>query len=137
MNQEIPIKLNIKTVNHGDKGSLSIVDFKSVLPFDIKRCFYIYDVKKGTIRGKHAHYELRQFIWCVKGKLKVSAISIDGKKYEFLLDKPDQGIYIPNLTWANQISLSDECIYFTAASDYYNEDDYIRSWEVFKKYFIK
>ena len=63
----------------------------------------------------------------------VSAISIYGKKYEFLLDKPNQGIYIPNLTWANQLSLSEECIYFIAASDYYKEEDYIRNWEVLKK----
>ena len=69
----------------------------------------------------------------LKGKLKVSAISIDSKSYEFVLDKPNQGIYIPNLTWANQLSLSDDCIYFIAASDYYKEDDYIRTWEVFKK----
>ena len=134
MNQEIPRELNIKTINHGDQGSLSIVDFKSVLPFDIKRCFYIYDLKKGTTRGNHAHYLLRQFIWCVKGKLKVSAISRYGKKnYEFLLDKPNQGVYIPSLTWANQLSLSNDCIYFIAASDYYKQEDYIRSWEVFKK----
>ena len=137
MNQEKPKKLNIKTINHGDQGTLSIVDFKSVLPFDIKRCFYIYDLKKGTKRGEHAHYELKQFIWCVKGKLKISAISQDCKKYEFILDKPNQGIYIPNMHWANQLSLSDECIYFIAASDYYQEADYIRDWEIFQKYLIK
>ena len=137
MNQENPRKLNIKTINHGDQGSLSIVDFKSVLPFDIKRCFYIYDVIRGTKRGDHAHHELKQFIWCVKGKLKVSAFSIYGEKYQFLLDKPNQGIYIPNMTWANQLSLSDECIYLIAASDYYKEEDYIRDWDVFKKKFVK
>lgn len=133
MNRDNPKKLNINTVNHADLGSLSVVDFKSVLPFDIKRCFYVYDIKKGTIRGEHAHYELKQFIWCVKGKLKISAISIEKKSYEFILDKPNQGIYIPNLTWANQLTLSDECIYIIAASDYYKESDYIRNWGDFQK----
>ena len=42
----ITIKLNIKTINHKDQSCLSVVDLKSVLPFDIKRCFYIYDIKK-------------------------------------------------------------------------------------------
>ena len=128
-----PIKLNIKTINHKDQGCLSVVDLKSVLPFDIKRCFYIYDIKKGTKRGEHAHFELKQFIWCVKGKLKISAISFEKKTYEFILDKPNHGIYIPNLTWSNQLTLSDDCIYFIAASDYYKESDYIRNWVKFQK----
>ena len=50
MNLDNPRKLNIKTVNHGDQGSLSVVDFQSVLPFDIKRCFYIYDVNYRLLK---------------------------------------------------------------------------------------
>lgn len=131
MNVENPIKLNIKTVSHGNLGNLSVVDINTVLPFEIKRCFFVYGSKKGTLRGDHAHYSLKQFIWCVNGILKISTISKDGINQEFILNKPNEGIYIPNLTWANQFTMTEECIYCVAASDYYKEDDYIRNLEDF------
>ena len=42
MNQENPRKLNIKTINHGDQGSLSVVDFKSVFTHLILKDAFIF-----------------------------------------------------------------------------------------------
>ncbi len=115
------------------RGNLSVVDFRSCLPFEIKRVFYVYDIPAGSKRGAHAHYNLEQFIWCVSGSISVSTISYDGIHNNFDLSLPWQGLYLPPLTWANESSLTAGCVYLVAASDYYDPKDYIRDFNQFKK----
>ena len=125
-----PCLINIpKYSDH--RGNLSVVDFKTCLPFDIKRVFYVYDIPAGSQRGAHAHYTLEQFIWCVAGSISVSTTSCDGINASFNLSLPWQGLYLPPLTWANESALSAGCVYLVAASEYYNEADYIRDFNCF------
>ena len=118
-------------------GDLSIIDKTNILPFDMKRIFYIYNNPKGSRRGDHAHKILKQFIWCLKGSIQVFNISLNGKKSNYILDQPNKGLYIPEKTWSYQINLSDDSIYCVAASDFYIEKDYIRSFKEFQKLIIK
>ena len=121
---EIPI--------HKDpKGKLAVLDKQTFLPFDIKRVFYIYDLPKGTKRGGHGHKDLEQFIWCIHGKVELFTLSRKGIKSSFILDTPNKGLYIPPLTWSHQIALLDDSIYCVAASDYYEEKEYIRNFDDF------
>ena len=54
-------------------------------------------------------------------------------KKKFILDSPNMGLYIPELTWSYQLTRSFNTIYCVAASDYYDENEYIRDWEDFIK----
>ena len=58
-------------------------------------------------------------------------ISRNGSKDSFILDVPNKGLYIPELTWSHQISLEDNSIYCVACSDKYDENEYIRDWDEF------
>ena len=123
----------IKLTTYNDyNGKLSVVDNYSGLPFEIKRVFYIYDIPKSGKRGGHSHKTLKQFIWTIKGKIEVFTISRNGSKDSFILDEPNKGLYIPELTWANQVSLDENSIYCVACSDKYDENEYIREWNEFK-----
>ena len=115
------------------RGNLSVVDSSSCLPFALKRVFYIYDIPAMCERGAHAHYQLHQFLWCVTGAVKVHTESREGCKKEFILTLPWQGLYLPPMTWASETSLTGACTYFVAASDEYNESDYIRDLELFRQ----
>jgi len=130
-----PKVFNIPTIK-SDCGNLSIVDSINTLPFDLKRVFYVYENPAGNKRGNHAHKTLKEFIWCLKGKIEVFNISISGKKTNFILDKPNKGLYIPEKTWSYQISLSSDSIYCVGCSDYYKEEDYIREYKEFEKLII-
>ena len=120
MNQIIPSIYEIPTI-YESNGKISILEGITFLPFEVKRIFYIYDTPSGTTRGKHAHRQLKQFIWCIKGCVQIVSIDRNKKISEFILDKPNKGLYMPELTWSNQISLSKDSIYCVAASDYYDE----------------
>ena len=117
-------------------GNLSIVDKTNVLPFELKRIFYVYGIPSGSKRGDHAHKNLKEFIWCLKGKIEVFTIMISGEKNNFLLDEPNIGLYIPSKTWSYQTILSADSIYCVGCSEYYYEDDYIRNYSEFEKFLI-
>ncbi len=115
------------------QGNLSIIDKKNNIPFEVKRIFYIYNIPQNTQRGGHAHKSLEQFIWVINGQLEIITFSKNDVKKKFVLDSPNIGLYIPELTWSYQLTKSFNTIYCVAASDYYDENEYIRDWEDFIK----
>ena len=127
------IKMPVFTSDYGD---LSVIDHTTGLPFKIKRIFYVYNNPLGSKRGDHAHKKLKEFIWCITGKIQVCTISLLRKKSNFILDKPDKGLYIPEKTWSYQISLSEDSIYCVVASDIYIKKDYIRKFDEFEKLIV-
>lgn len=119
---------------HGDiRGKLiSLEEFKNV-PFDIKRIYYMFETTKGVVRGKHAHKSLNQILICVNGSCKI--LLDDGKDKEvIILDKPDEGLFISNNIWREMFDFTSDAVLMVLASDYYNEDDYIRDYDEFLKY---
>ena len=53
--------LNLRKFIEPD-GNLVPVEAKHDIPFDIKRIFYVYNVKNQDDRGKHSHYKTKQII---------------------------------------------------------------------------
>ena len=43
-----------KIIDPKGRGKLSVVE-KNIIPFDIKRVYYLYDVPSDAYRGGHAH----------------------------------------------------------------------------------
>ena len=59
--------IDLKTFSD-NRGALSVVE--KVLPFSIKRVFYIYDVKDSK-RGGHRHQKTIQAAICISGECKI------------------------------------------------------------------
>lgn len=113
-----------------DEGFLCFAEEKKHIPFPIKRFYYIYDVDKGAIRGKHAHKETQQILFCLKGSIKI--ILDNGKeKEEVFLNNPNQGIFLDKMMWHDMVDFQKDTILFVVASDIYNESDYIRDYNNF------
>ena len=127
------IKL-LKFNPRGDnRGQLIPIESDKDIPFAIKRVYYIYDTAEGVIRGRHAHKSLEQVLICVTGSCKVSLD--DGKsKEEICLNKPNEGIYIKNNIWREMYDFSNDAVLVVLASDYYDENDYIRDYNEFIDY---
>lgn len=59
----------------------------------------------------------------------------DGKnQQDFLVYKPNVGVYLGIDLWHTMTDFSSNCIFFVLASDFYKESDYIRSYDDFIKY---
>lgn len=113
------------------RGSLSVGEFGRSVPFEPKRYFLVFDVPSREIRGEHAHRSCHQFLICVKGSCMV--VADDGKcRREFLLDRPNLGVYLPAMTWGTQYKYSSDAVLLVFASDYYDPGDYIRDYSEFE-----
>lgn len=114
------------------RGSLTVGEFERSIPFAAKRYFMVFDVPSVETRGEHAHRECHQFLICVSGQ--VSVVADDGRtRREFLLDRPDIGLHLPPLTWGIQYKYSEDAVLLVFASHYYDNADYIRDYDEFRK----
>lgn len=112
------------------RGDLSVGEFQREIPFEPKRYFLVMNVPNDKTRGEHAHYKCHQFLVCVKGSC---AVVVDDLKSrcEVRLDAPDQGLYLPPMTWGIQYKYSSDAVMMVFASDYYEAEDYIRDYDEF------
>lgn len=109
------------------RGALSVGEFGREIPFEPKRYFLVFDVPTAKTRGEHAHIECHQFLVAVKGS--VSVVADDGQqREEFLLDRPDMGVYLPAMTWGIQYRYSPDAVLLVFASHHYDAADYIRDY---------
>jgi dTDP-4-dehydrorhamnose 3,5-epimerase-like enzyme len=114
------------------RGNLSVIE-KELLPYDIKRVYYLYDVPSDTQRGGHAHRELMQFLIAVSGSFDV--VLDDGKqRRNFTLNRPFKGLLIPNGLWRSLENFSAGAVCLSLVSDVYKESDYIRDYSDFKSF---
>lgn len=116
---------------HGDeRGQLVALEEYKDIPFEIKRVYYMYDTGDGVRRGFHAHKSLKQILICIHGSCKIH-LDNGREKKEISLEKPYEGLYISNAMWREMYDFSQEAVLMVLASDYYNEDDYIRNYDDF------
>jgi dTDP-4-dehydrorhamnose 3,5-epimerase-like enzyme len=111
------------------RGNLSVIE-KHLLPFEIKRVYYLYDVPSDSSRGGHAHKELQQFLIALSGSFDV--VLDNGKSRRTItLNKPNRGLLIPNGIWRELDNFSSGAVCLSLVSDVYKEDDYIRDYDEF------
>ena len=125
--------LEIPKISDPDgRGNLSVIE-KDVLPFVIKRVYYLYDVPSSSTRGGHAHKQLRQFLIALSGSFDVVLDNGDHRRI-ITLNRPDRGLLIPNGVWRELENFSSGAVCLSLVSAEYNEDDYIREYEEYLRF---
>ena len=111
-----------------DRGCLFPVEIDSI-PFDVKRVFTVYGVPVGTVRGGHAHFKTKQYLFCVRGKIEVYLDNGNGEESTVLLE--GESIFIDNLVWDSQRFLTENDIMIVFSNTQYDSNDYIIDKEKF------
>lgn len=112
------------------RGNLSFIEGSKIVPFDIQRVYYLYDVPGGADRGAHAHKALQQMIIALSGAFDV--ILDDGyRKKLFRLDRAYNGLYVCPMIWRTLQNFSSGAVCLVLASAHYDEADYIRDYASF------
>lgn len=119
---------------HGDeRGQLVALEEFNDIPFRIKRVYYMYDTVADVVRGHHAHKNLEQILVCVHGSCKIRLDNGKEKKV-VSLEKPYEGLYVPNNMWREMFDFSPDAVLMVFASEIYDENDYIRDYDEFLRF---
>ncbi|WP_370391783.1 FdtA/QdtA family cupin domain-containing protein [uncultured Winogradskyella sp.] len=114
---------------HDERGSLAVIE-KELIPFKIKRVYYLYDVPTDSYRGGHAHKQQESLIIALSGSFEV--IADDGlEKKRIMLNKPTKGLYIPTDIWREIDNFSSGAVCLVLASTEFDEAEYIRDYNEF------
>jgi UDP-2-acetamido-3-amino-2,3-dideoxy-glucuronate N-acetyltransferase len=114
------------------RGSITVGEIGSSLPFLPQRYFVVFNVPGKEVRGEHAHRKCPQFLVCLRGRV---AVMVDNGKSrdEILLNTPAFGIHIPPMIWAVQYKYSADAMLLVLAGEKYDSDDYIRDYDEFTR----
>ena len=111
------------------RGNLSVIEH-NVIPFEIKRVYYLYDVPSGAERGGHSHREQQEFLVALSGSFDV--ILNDGNLQKTVtLNKPFEGLLVTNGIWRELKNFSSGAVCLVIASNVFDEEDYIREFKEF------
>ncbi|SDW31164.1 sugar 3,4-ketoisomerase [Aequorivita viscosa] len=125
--------LEIPKISDPDgRGNLSVVE-KDLLPFVIKRVYYLYDVPSSSTRGGHAHKQLQQFLIALSGSFDV-VLDNGTQRRTITLNRPDRGLLIPNGVWRELENFSSGAVCLSLVSAEYNEHDYIREYDEYLRF---
>lgn len=115
------------------RGNLTVAEQLKNVPFEIRRVYWTYDIPSGEHRGGHAHKQCRELIIAVSGSFTVTLTN--GQSHRpYLLNHPCQALLVEAGVWRTLEDFSSGAVCLVLAEDYFDEDDYIRSYNVFLDY---
>jgi dTDP-4-dehydrorhamnose 3,5-epimerase-like enzyme len=103
------------------RGNLTVIE--RVIPFEIRRIFYIYGVD-SSVRGGHRHKKTIQAAICIKGSCRIYNNDRNIEEH-FILDRPDKCLLLYPDDWHTMDQFSEDAILMVLASEYFDVDDYI------------
>ncbi len=112
--------INLKTFSD-ERGNLTVIE--RVIPFDIKRIFYLYGVDNSD-RGGHRHHKAIQAAICLRGSCKIYCNNGEAK-FEYILDAPSQCLILKPEDWHTMSEFSGDAILMILASEFFDPNDYI------------
>jgi dTDP-4-dehydrorhamnose 3,5-epimerase-like enzyme len=103
------------------RGELTVIE--KILPFEVKRVFYIYNVDH-SVRGKHRHHKTIQAVICINGTCTIG--NDNGvRKEEFILNSKTQCLILYPEDYHWMFNFSKDSILLVLASEYFDPSDYI------------
>lgn len=123
--------MNIENIDipkiHDYRGNIAVIE-KEVLPFEIKRVYYLFDVPSDAIRGGHAHKTQSECLIALSGSFDVVLKDANETKI-VTLNKPNKGLLIKTNVWRELENFSSGAVCLVIASGTFDEEDYIRDFE--------
>jgi dTDP-4-dehydrorhamnose 3,5-epimerase-like enzyme len=114
------------------RGNLSIIE-NDIIPFEIKRVYYLYDVPSGAERGGHAHKDQLEFLIALSGSFDV-VLKKGEEQTMITLNRPNIGLLIPTGVWRELQNFSSGSVCLVLASAVFDEEDYIRDFDEFASF---
>lgn len=115
-----------------ERGNLSVLESGKHIPFKIRRCYWIYDVPGGELRGSHAFKRQHEIIIALSGSF--DAVIHDGtEEMRYSLSRSYYGLYLPPMHYRTLDNFSTNSLALVLSSTPFEEEDYIRDRDEFLK----
>jgi hypothetical protein len=114
------------------RGNLSVIESSAQIPFEIKRTYLIYDVPGGQVRGGHSYRRQVEFIISLSGSFDIH-LDDGSEKEVFSMNRSYYGLFVPNMIWRSMKNFSTNALCLVLSSTLFDEQDYIRDYELFLK----
>jgi len=114
------------------RGRVNFLEWGKALDFQPKRLFWLHHVAAGQWRGRHGHRESELVLVALNGGCEVHLD--DGTvKESVALDNPTKALYVGPWVWHELTSFAPQTAVMVIASSLYDEAEYLRDYEVFKR----
>lgn len=130
MKPSLPYFIEFGSIGSPSLGYISVAEHQKNIPFEIKRTYWTYFTPQDVLRGGHANIDKELVVIAVAGIIHITVELQNGYNEKFVLDKPDTGLYLPKLCW-HSMKYSHNAVQLVIASNWFSEDDYIRSYKDF------
>jgi len=126
-----PYLINFPKLGEPAIGFISVNEGAKLVPFEVKRVFWTYYTPDSIVRGRHAHHNTEMVLVAAAGRIIVTTEMPGGSIETFILEKPEQGVFIPKYCW-HTMQYSHSAVQLVLASSLFEEKDYIRDYSEFK-----
>lgn len=128
-----PHLLDFPPIGDAGIGFISVLaPERAPLPFRAERVFWTYHTPETIVRGRHAHHRTEQVVIALTGRILATVELPDGAIETFRLDAPHRGLYVPPNAW-HTLQYSSGAVQLVFASTPYDEADYIRDYDEFRR----
>ena len=115
-----------------ERGCLAFAEGESTIPFPVRRVFWIYDVPCEARRGGHAHWTCAEVVVPVQGGFTMYLD--DGHvRAEVRLERANVGVLVPAGVWCELRDFRPHTVLVVMASESYDAQGYVHSFEEYKK----
>ena len=114
------------------RGRVNFLEFGKTLHFQPKRLFWLHHVAPGQWRGRHGHRLSELVLVAVNGGCRAH-LDDGSAKQTVALDDPTRALYIGTWVWHELTDFAPGTAVVVIASTLYDEAEYLRDYEVFKR----
>ena len=114
------------------RGSVSFLQVGKGLDFQPRRLFWLHHLAPAQWRGRHAHRESQLLLIAMHGGCRVH-LDDGAHKEAVRLEDPTRALYMPAWIWHELTDFTPEAAIFVAASTLFDEAEYLRDYETFKR----
>ncbi|MBI5045070.1 MAG: FdtA/QdtA family cupin domain-containing protein [Candidatus Levybacteria bacterium] len=113
--------------------TMSPIELKDYIPFEVKRVYFISKSKIGT-SGEHCHFIEEELFVLVQGSATIIIDKGQGKE-EIAMIGPTSACYVPNYVWHGFRDISPDAIILALSSTNYSPDrsDYLENYDDYLK----
>jgi len=112
------------------RGVLNVIELPEKLVFECKRIYYISEVPANSIRGAHAHKNLRQFFFAISGSFILTVT--DGIRFDKVrISAQASGYFLPSGYWRELTEFDPNTICVVLASEHFEKSDYIQEMSAY------